>query len=87
MTTPIFFFILIQTIISTKVLWSQDIPDEYFTDDEPRDYNYYYNENLELHELDDDYDRVHMRGFGSNVDQDEYEDANSFKRDGWEIVE
>lgn len=91
MSIPIKFLILVPIIISTKVLWSQDIPypdNEYNTNDyHPREYNYNDNENLELQEPNDEIDKIHMRGFGSNTEQDEYEDSFSYKRDGWEIVE
>lgn len=97
----ILMFFLIPIILSTKVLWS-DYPqttsfaldvqyggNEYYADDNYPSayYNYDENKNLELHDEDDNLDRIHKRGFGSNREQDENEYSYSDKRNEWETVE
>lgn len=91
-------FLMIPIILSTKVLWSdhpqtsssaQDLnKNEYYSDDNyPKDYNYDDYTNLELHDAGDNYDQIHMRGFGSNREQDENEYSYPYKKDDWELVE
>lgn len=68
---------------------SQDVPpNEYYNYDNNQpeeDYNDY-NENLELHGIEDDIDTVHLRGFGSNKEQDDSDYRNVDKENDWEIL-